>query len=355
VRLRTWTQTLLLVIAPSLGVLSSTSVALAQPAAAEPSEKAVKEATAQFKKGSDFYNAKKYSQALEAFRKSYASVASPNSHLYIARSLAALGQHREAYLEFDLVIAEAETRGKEEPKYLPTRDTAQLERDELATKIGLVTVNVSGAGADAKLLVAGTEVPRERWGKPYPIAPGSAEVVLQEPAKPPVTKMVTVRAGSKDTVAIAPESSATAGGGSSGDTGGDAGGSSGGGDTGGGGGTKKSSPLRPAAFAAAGLGVAGFAVFGIAGAITSSTYSELTDLCGGERACPPDKADDAADKVSSGQTTQTIANIGLIVGAVGVAAAVPLFILSMKKPSEQPKTDASVIAGPGYIGVRGTF
>jgi hypothetical protein len=356
VRLRTLSQTLLVGAASALCVLSPSVDALAQPppaaAPAEPSEKDIQTAQTHFKKGNDFFTIKKFSLALDEFKKSYAAVASPNSRLYIARSLVQLGEHVDAYLEFEGVIAEAEARSKTEPKYAPTRDTAMVERDEVGTKIALVTVSVTNDAPDAKLLIGGKEIPRERWGKPHPVAPGDTEVVLETPAKPPVKEALTLKAGDKRPVTLDANAAVAAppGGGGTGETGGGTGETGGGGDTGptsGPGMTK----LRPFAFVAAGVGVAGLATFAIAGIMSNSTYSDLEATCKGP--CPPELADD----VSKGKTQQTIANIGLVVGAVGVAAAVPLFILSSGKKSDDapPPAEASVVIAPGYLGLRGRF
>ncbi|HLM72315.1 MAG TPA: tetratricopeptide repeat protein, partial [Polyangiaceae bacterium] len=200
----------------------------------------------------------------------------------------------------------------------------------------------------------GKEVPRERWGKPHPVAPGDAEAVLEVPGKPPVKESLTLKVGDKREVALDPNAAAPPppGGGGAGD----AGGGSAGGDTGGGGGSGSSggpgmTKLRPFAFVAAGVGVAGLATFAIAGIMSNSTYSDLEATCKGP--CPPELADD----VSKGKTQQTIANIGLVVGAVGVAAAVPLFILSSGKKSDDapPPAEASIVIAPGYLGLRGRF
>jgi hypothetical protein len=356
VRLRTLSQTLLVGAASALCVLSSSADALSQqpPAApAEPSEKDVQTAQLHFKKGNDFFTMKKFSLALDEFKKSYAAVASPNSRLYIARSLVQLGEHVDAYLEFDGVIAEAEARSKTEPKYAPTRETAMVERDEVGNKIALVTVNVTNDAPDAKLLIGGKEIPRERWGKPHPVAPGETEVVLETPAKPPVKEALTLKAGDKRPVALDANAAATPppGGGGAGETGGGAGETGGGGDTGSTGGPGMTK-LRPFAFVAAGVGVAGLATFAIAGIMSNSTYSDLEAMCG-TSPCPPELADD----VSTGKTQQTIANIGLVVGAIGVAAAVPLFILSSGKKSDDapPPAEARVVIAPGYLGLHGRF
>lgn len=366
-RIRTWTQTLLLVIAPALCVVVSSGDVLAQPKSAgakpgakaqtdakapgaQPSEQDIAKAQLHFKKGSDFFTMKKYSLALEEFKKSYGFVASPNSHLYIGRCMVHLGNHREAYLELDQVVDEAAERAKSEEKYAPTRDTAALERDEVGSKLALITVNVTGATPESKLFVGGTEVPRERWGKPYPVTPGSTEVVVRTGSQPEVKEELKLAAGNKKEVALnaAPvassptDNSALAEGADTGSTTPDAGANSSGDGAG---------KLRPYAYVAGGVGVAGLAVFGIFGAMANATYSDLEETCKGP--CSQDRADD----VNTGKTQQTVANIGLIVGVVGVAAAVPLFILSSGSKSTEKASSSTthVVVGPGFTGVRGSF
>lgn len=355
-RRRNWIYTLLLAAAPCVCSLSAETAAFAQaPAAAQPSEKDVQEATFNFKKGSDLFNMKKFEPALEAFRKSYSKVASPNSHLYVARCLQNLGKLTEAYVEFEKTIAEAAERAKTEEKYGPTRDTAQTELKELAAKIALVTVNVTADSPEATLSIAGQDVPRERWGKAYPVMPGAVEVVVSVPSKAPAKESLTLNAGDRREIALGASSSAGTGSG-----GGDTGGSDSlglGGDTGGDtdagkkpGGNRK---LLPFAIAAGGLGVVGFGVFAVAGSMSNSTFSDLEKNCGAGP-CPPEFSND----VSKGRTQQTIANVGLIVGAVGIAAAVPLFIFSLtgKKSAESTgDSTTSLVVGPSYAGVRGHF
>lgn len=340
--------------APFVCALSADTSALAQaPAAAAPSEKDVQAATFNFKKGKDLFDMKKYAPALEAFKISYSKVASPNSHLYIARCIQNLGKLTEAYDEFEKTVAEAAERAKTEDKYGPTRDTAQTELNELISKIALVTVNVTADSPEAKLSIGGQDVPKERWGKAFPVMPGTTEVVVTVPSKEPAKESLTLKAGDKREIALGPSGGSASGGsggggsdslGLGGDTGGDTG------DTG-----KKSGgnrKLLPFAIAAGGLGVVGFGVFAVAGSMSSSTYADLEKNCGAGP-CPPEFAND----VSKGRTQQTIANVGLIVGAVGVAAAVPLFILSLKakKPADESSGSTSLVIGPGYTGVRGRF
>ena len=91
------------------------------------------------------FNADKYDEALQAFQASYDSVASPNSHLMLARTLVKLGRLGEAYEAFDETQREAEQAAKLDEKYEKASKSAADERDALRPKIALVTVQVSGA------------------------------------------------------------------------------------------------------------------------------------------------------------------------------------------------------------------
>ena len=61
-----------------------------------------------------------------------------------------------------------------------------------------------------------------------------------------------------------------------------------------------------------------------------------------------------ADDISSGKTQQTLANVGLIVGAVGVAAGATLIVVGAKS-KRAPAAATGLVVGPGYLGVNGTF
>ena len=116
----------LLSLSLGLAVVSTAEPAGAQPAA--PSPDAVKKATDAFKEGTKLFQEKKFALALEQFRTSYDTVPSPNSHLYVARCQSEMGNTKEAFQTFQKVIAEAQERGKAEPKYLPTGDSASSRR-----------------------------------------------------------------------------------------------------------------------------------------------------------------------------------------------------------------------------------
>lgn len=328
------------------------------PPAAAPDQAMVAVATASFKKGTALFQQKRFPLALAEFQKSYDTVASPNSLLYVARCQAELGQVKDAYRTFSRVIAEAEARLPAEAKYAPTRDSAKTEQDELAKKVALLTINIANADPDSRVKVGGGAVPSSDWGKPIPMDPGGVEVVLEHPTRTPITQTLTLEIGKSEVVnldavpaeaappPVTPPPAAEEDGGGV-------------------------SPLVPIGIGVAGVGVVGFVIFAVAGSSANSTYDELTTLCGGESACPGSvDAGQVTELQDSGQSSQTLANIGLIVGAVGVAAGATLIVLGVTSDggdeselaSQPPRPrpgpfapEASVAVAPGWAGLRGKF
>ena len=312
-----------------------------------PSPADVKTATTAFQAGTKLFGAKKFALALVEFQKSYDTVKSPNSLLYIARCQNETGAHKEAYLTFRRVIQEAEERGQAEPKYLPTRDSAKVEMEEVANTFALLTVNVANAKDATRLKVGGAPVDRADWGKPLPHDPGALAVSLETDGLETVAENVELAKGDKKVIELAvkepsltqeprgPEEPTTGSGGPSG--------------------------LFIAGLVAAGAGVAGMVTFGVAGGMTLSTFGELEDTCGAQ---PGGRCTSAADLevVDRGQTERPIANVGLIVGAVGLAAGATLIVIDLATSggsgsdgSTKVEASAKLDLGPGYVGVSGAF
>jgi hypothetical protein len=322
---------------PALAQPRPPPLPIAAPAPATPSPNDVAKATAYFQKGAELLKAKKFTQALEQFKLSYGTVPSPNSHLYIARCLAGIGESRGAYIEFDKVLDEATARSINEPKYVPARDSARAERDELAPKLGLVTITVAHPAPGSVVYLGAYQVPADRWGRPFPIEPGSFEARVETPGRPVVRTPITLGPGQRFEVSLdvapgtgplvpPPPVIVT---------------------------RSKINPLRIGGFVAAGVGVVGFGIFAGAGVASSATYSDLTLKCGTKGGCG---GQNVSAEVSSGQTQQAIANAGLVVGIVGIAAGAALIVLSTRKPRDaagQPTAD--LIVGPGWLGAKGTF
>jgi hypothetical protein len=321
------------------------SAAGVSPTGASPAQR--EQAQAKFTKGKELLGQKKYAEALAEFQGSVDVVASPNARLFIARTLREMNKLAEAYAEFGRTEKDAKALAPSDARYAKTADAAAAERQELAPKLAFVTVTLKGPTEQTRLTIAGGEVDRAGWNEPAPVQPGTFEVTIETPNVPAVRRLVTLGAGEKTAIDVdAATGSATGGGTPIGTA------------------TEvkppptvepaKASPAagsgyRTYAYVAGGVGAAGLLTFGIFGAMTAGTYADLKDACG-DRPCPASKQGD----VDSGKTTQTIANVGLIVGVVGAAAGVTLFVLSKpKKPSDAVTTQA--VVGPSYVGLAGTF
>lgn len=306
------------------------------PAKATPVQR--EQAQGRFIKGRALYTSKKYDAALAELNASLDIVASPNTRLYIGRTLRDMGRTVAAYVELGRAEVEAKELVQEDPRYEQAAEAARAERAQLEPKLAFVEVQVTNPGEETTLRVGGDEVRRGGWAEPVPVKPGTVDVVVETPGHAPVQQTLEIAAGERRQVAIdaaaeevpppppvveqKPEE-------------------------------PSSLPLRPLAFASAGVAVAGLVTFIVAGAMANGTYSELEDACGAGP-CPPSRAGD----VSSGQTQQTLANVGLGVFAIFGAASATLFVIDAKRaPTTQATSTptARLGVGPSFVTLRGTF
>ena len=112
---------------------------------------------------------------------------------------------------------------------------------------------------------------------------------------------------------------------------------------------------RTLAWVSLGVGVAGVAVGGIFGGLALGKKGSLDGQCTANKICGPSAQSD----LDAAQTFATISTVGFIVGGVGVAAAVVLFLLPDPKPeaAAAPKSGVFLrpVIGPGSLGLIGTF
>ncbi len=325
-------------LATILVASSSATIARADgilPAAATPVQR--EQAQSRFLRGKDLMNKKDQEAALIEFRASHEIVASPNTRLEIARCLATMGKLVEAYAEFGRTAVEAKELKAEDNRYQRAYDAATAERAQLQPKLGFVSLTIENSTEETRVTVSGEEIRRAAWTEPAPVITGTAEIVVRTPGHAAVQRTVTLAAGASTALTIDAQSGAS--------------------DT-----VESAAPAEPniaegpsghahwrtGAIIAAGVGAAGLATFAIFGAMAHSTYSDLQGACGAGP-CPANKD----DEISSGRGKQTIANVGLAVGALGVATGATLFVLSIKK--DAPKTGAAVVLSPAWIGVRGSL
>ena len=326
-----------LALALALAPLPAGAVGI-EPAKATPLQR--EQAQNRFMKGKTFFAQKKYAPALDEFRASMEIVESPNTRLFVARCLREEGKLVEAYVEFGRTEVEANELSAEDPRYKKAGESATTERKAMASRLGFVTVRVSHATGESKMLVGGEELRRAGWDEPVPVMPGTTEIVVDTPGKASVRKTVTVSAGGTATLDIdalegsAPEVT-----------------------------TAPPPPpppapapapdhgLRPYAYVAGAVGVVGLITFVVAGSKSNSIYDDLKSSCNGP--CPPSRADD----VASGKRWQTIANVGLVVGVIGAATGVTLFVIGKPKGdvAATGTATATVALSPTGVWLNGQF
>ena len=333
----------LLVSCAALSICAAPQPARAQ--AGSPSAEVKAQATQKFSSGKTAFQNKRFDEALTLFRESYKLVPSPNSHLWIVYALTELGRSAESYSEAQSVAAEAEAAASKTPKYAQTAQAARDEVQKLRGRVAMLTVKVpDSVPPDAKLQVAGKEVARDAWTKPIIVMPGSVEIVLSDASGATMRKTVDLKGGGEATVAMEkpraegptetaqPEVKTQPP------------------EEGGGLGTK-----TVIGIVVGGVGVASLVTFAIFGGMTSSEYSKLQDECG--LGCAPSDS----SKGDNGKTYQTVANVTLAVGIVGVAAGAGLIIWdavaggdSETEPSPQ-STTPTVAVDPGSLVLSGRF
>jgi hypothetical protein len=283
------------------------------------------------------HTAKRYDEALAKFRESYGIVASPNSRLMIVRVLNEAGRGLEAYREANEAMKEAADAAAKAPdKYQQAVDALNREIEAAKMKIGLLTVTVQGASEGASVTVAGQAVPASEWGKPIALEPGEVEVTLDAPEGKDQEK-VTLEAGTVATVTLSPPPPKAA---------------------------PPPPPPKPVkqeesgyrgpdrrmmAYIAGGVGVLGFLGFGTFGLLSNGRFDRIESACPDPDNCDPALEDDA----DTGRTYQIVANVGLVVGIVGIAAGTGLFVWDVLDPASEEQ--AQVFIGPGGASVRASF
>ena len=309
------------------------------PANATPVQR--EQAQTRFLKGKDHFDKNDLPDALEDFRASLDIVASPNARLYVARTLREMGRLVEAYAEYGRTAAEAKEHEREDGRYGKAAEAALAERASIAPQIAFVQLKVANPNDATTVSVAGSQLVRAGWNEPIPVKPGEVEVELITPGVLPIRKTVNLRAGQKEVVAIDANAGSVASGGPNGQL-------AGGGDDHHGSSSSHAGKgwMLPAAIAGGGVGVVGLLMFTIAGVASENTYSDLKTKCG-LATCPPS----LQGEVSGGRTQQAVANTGLVIGLVGLAAGATFFTLWLL-PS---KASVNVGVGPGSLSFAGRF
>ncbi|NUO52796.1 MAG: hypothetical protein HOV80_28455 [Polyangiaceae bacterium] len=288
------------------------------------------------------FDAKDFAGALPKFQALAQETKSPNARLYVARSLRELGRIAEAYDEMSATVKDASARAETEKKYEKTRDAAAAELALLQGRVGHLTIAVADAPAGTRVTLNGIEMSADRLASPITVVPGPQTVEITGEGIETIRKSVDVNGGETKTLPVAVRAAGKAGGdepaepqpkpkGEPETTGGE---------------------LRIVGIVATSLGVGAFGAFAATAVLSDQRFSTLEDECGGARCTNPKYA----DVVDEGKTFELVANVTVVVGAVLVAAGVPMIIWG--GPSEvEPSASAMLtpVPGGGAVSVFGRF
>lgn len=312
-----------------------------RPAAAEPASGTgdVKAALEKFKQAQKRYEEKDYAAALELARAAVDATGSPNARLYVARALRELGQLPEAHAEMDRTLRDARDAAKNDPKYGATRDAAAAELALLDQRVGKVIVALADPPPGVKVSLNGRALAATEVGQPIAVNPGSVVASATGEGASPVEKSVEVAAGQTQTITLVfretpgtaappPETARPKQAEQP---------------------KKQKKNLRTWGFVAAGVGVVGLSVFAVAGSMANSKYSELEDKCGSRRCSDPKYA----DTVDSGKRLDTIANVGLVAGGLGLLAGGALILFGGS--SEESAAVVRPAVGGATVGLAKRF
>ncbi|GAB5545396.1 MAG: hypothetical protein SangKO_051560 [Sandaracinaceae bacterium] len=163
-------------------LLCLVGVGFGAPVAAQPEGDAAIYAQRHFERGAELYREARFEEALAAFRRSHGLFPSPNSMLFVGRSLRELGRNAEAVEAFEAAVLEARLRAVDEPRYRDTEAAAEAERDALSDQVGFVVLERGEGGLESAVRVEGRAISPERFGLPIPVTPGEVAIAVGDAA-----------------------------------------------------------------------------------------------------------------------------------------------------------------------------
>ncbi|MRG96086.1 tetratricopeptide repeat protein [Polyangium spumosum] len=340
-----------------IGSLLVSAVLCASPVGAQPLDDQVRiAARALADEGFALYDQGKYADALVKFERADALVNAPTVKLLAARTLEKLGRLVEAAEKYrSITILQLDDKAPD--AFRDAQETAGKELAALTPRIPTIELTVTGAGAEAAtVMLDGKIFPRALIGVKTPLNPGVHRVEADTPASSAALDLkVDEKEAARAVLELKPKTGAELGGGVVTPPGGD---------------TPKKAPgstQRILGYVSLGVGGA-FGVLGIAtgiGFLTATSdmkafcrdQAAAGDPCRDLRKDVPEYPQKYVDYRNSIDTQSTLANVGFVVGGVGIAAGVVLLLTAPKAPKPTPPAQASVEPwiGIGSAGLRGTF
>jgi hypothetical protein len=310
----------------------------------------------------------RWQEALDLFRRAESLIHAPTHLLFMARAhvkLVQIVKARELYLKI-----QREELAPNAPKaFREAQAEAAQELKAIEQRLGYVNIQVQGTDK-AQILLDAQRVEPALLGVMFPVDPGPHDITGKAPGMKVDAQRVSVGEGARQTITvafvavstgapIAPSASPPAGpapGQVPGET--MPAPSPGQADSGP---TSQSNGLRIGSYVALGVGVVGLGagtVFAIQSANKRANADELNGELPQRCGTPCPASDPTAQQIASlddeARSKQTLATVGFIVGGVGVAAGVTMYLLS--RPRKESANSAILPwIGPGSAGVVGRF
>lgn len=329
--------------------------------------------------GATAFNEGRFKDAADLFGRAESLVHAPPHLLFLARSYAKLGQFvraRETYIK----ITKEQVAPNAPQAFRDAQSAAQEELKAVEPKIAKLTIQLTNAEGAQNLSVTidGIPVPPVLIGVPQPVDPGEHRIEAVAAGKRSRPQMVALRDGERGAVNLQLEADAGAVAGASpaapGVTPGTA-------PTAPGVVAESPSPMPPSAptpasdsspnngmrigsyvgFGVGALGIGLGALFLAKGASKRSDANDAFDACVADPLCKESPSSSAqkkkvADLDDQATSANQVGVAGLVVGGLGVAAGVTLFVLSGNKGSSETKTARVVpVVSTNYVGLSGSF
>lgn len=155
-----------------------------------------------FQQGRALFDQQRYEEALAAFQRSASLLPSPNTGLYVGRSLRELGRVGPAWEALEDAARDAADRARLEARYARTAETARAEADALRARVTLVTVTVPAPVAGMTVRINGSPLEARRWNRPTALAPGAVTIDADAPGHNPWRLMNTLGPGQSGEVEL---------------------------------------------------------------------------------------------------------------------------------------------------------
>jgi hypothetical protein len=304
--------------------------------------------------GAEAFDAGKFDQAIDLFKRAESVVHATPHLLYLARSYAKLNQLVQARESYMAIVNEPPGPGSSQV-LKDTYNTAEAELDKLDPRVPRVTIVVQGEGGNGlQVTVDGTAVPAALLGVPQPINPGPHQFQATAEAAESSPTSLDLKEGARETVMLTLHPSAAkpaaAGGAESGNTvGGDVTA-----DTG------SSSTQRVVAYSALGVGVIGVGLgtlFLLQRSAPQDDADALYAACAGSAAgCDAQDQSAIADKDDEAQSKLVLSLVSYGVGAIGIGTGVTLLLLDGgEDKKETARAGVQPWVGLGSVGLNGRF